>query len=446
MSYPCAVFPEELDLLVIGLRRFPVADIGSPVWFDQNESILKLTQQSYIEASTNQEELVKERLVAEDKLPVLVHELFCALVWRHRVLPKLLKEPDLEATFVVYSVLYYEVNVAALLDTVLFHRISCEALGGSVLDLIDYCATAVGLLIGMANCERVEGREVGAEQLLNESGKEEVERMSEQMAFRVGMKCLSVLGSLASNLDVLPLSAASRMTKVHDVPCLVAEILHAKPWLRKRKGIEKFLNDSWKVVYGEEITKVTKTEAQTWFCLFGLLFNESISRNYEINAFRQREIGKCVGLMNEQLLDQLPALAQLKQFLCTLQMSGNGSGGSKKCDLLLEELPEIKDSLMEEARRFGWSKIVQTHKEIFVDLSQEQLTSVAKRLNAAYNTDLLEKINSGADDGGHKICSTCRKPAEKRCSKCESVFYCSRECQVADWPRHKELCHQLKSL
>ncbi|EDS31083.1 zinc finger MYND domain-containing protein 10 [Culex quinquefasciatus] len=442
MSYPCAVFPEEVDLLVSGLRRFPVADIGTPAWFDQNEAILRLTQQSYIEASTNQEEVVKERLVAEDRLPVLVHEMYCVLVWRSRVLPKLLVG-DLEATFVLYSVLYYEMNVAAVLETVLYHRNSCEALGGVVLDLIDYCASAVGLLIGMTSCERVEG---GGEDLLNESGKEEVERMNEQMAFKIGMKCLSILGSLMSNLDVLPLSAASRVTKVHDVPCLVAEILHVKPWLRKRKGIEKFVNDSWKPVYGEEITKVTKTEAQTWFCLFGLLFNESTARNYEINDFRQREIGKCVGLMNEQLLDQLPALAQLKQFLCTLQMSGNGSGGSKKSDLLLEELPEIKDGLIEEARKFGWSKIVQAHKEIFVDLTQEQLTSVAKRLNAAYNTDLLEKINSGTDDAGHRICSTCKKSAEKRCSKCESVFYCSRECQVADWPRHKELCHQLKSL
>ena len=34
----------------------------------------------------------------------------------------------------------------------------------------------------------------------------------------------------------------------------------------------------------------------------------------------------------------------------------------------------------------------------------------------------------------------CRKPTHKRCSKCKCVGYCSRECQVADWKRHKKVC------
>ena len=28
----------------------------------------------------------------------------------------------------------------------------------------------------------------------------------------------------------------------------------------------------------------------------------------------------------------------------------------------------------------------------------------------------------------------------KKCSKCFSVSYCGRECQVGDWARHKRLC------
>ena len=28
----------------------------------------------------------------------------------------------------------------------------------------------------------------------------------------------------------------------------------------------------------------------------------------------------------------------------------------------------------------------------------------------------------------------------KKCAKCHSVSYCRRECQVADWPRHKRPC------
>lgn len=34
----------------------------------------------------------------------------------------------------------------------------------------------------------------------------------------------------------------------------------------------------------------------------------------------------------------------------------------------------------------------------------------------------------------------CGKAGTKRCGKCRVVFYCCRECQVADWRVHKEAC------
>lgn len=37
------------------------------------------------------------------------------------------------------------------------------------------------------------------------------------------------------------------------------------------------------------------------------------------------------------------------------------------------------------------------------------------------------------------ICG-CGKPAHKLCGGCEVVRYCSRECQVLDWPQHKKIC------
>eukprot|EP01124_Arcella_intermedia_P017143 TRINITY_DN2385_c0_g1_i1.p1 TRINITY_DN2385_c0_g1~~TRINITY_DN2385_c0_g1_i1.p1 ORF type:complete len:466 (+),score=104.23 TRINITY_DN2385_c0_g1_i1:74-1471(+) len=34
----------------------------------------------------------------------------------------------------------------------------------------------------------------------------------------------------------------------------------------------------------------------------------------------------------------------------------------------------------------------------------------------------------------------CSKNLDKFCAKCKKIGYCSRECQVSDWPRHKLLC------
>jgi hypothetical protein len=37
-------------------------------------------------------------------------------------------------------------------------------------------------------------------------------------------------------------------------------------------------------------------------------------------------------------------------------------------------------------------------------------------------------------------CGLCGNTASDRCAKCSSVVYCSRQCQVDDWPKHKQVC------
>merc|ERR1711871_1218142 len=40
-------------------------------------------------------------------------------------------------------------------------------------------------------------------------------------------------------------------------------------------------------------------------------------------------------------------------------------------------------------------------------------------------------------------CVVCGKESQIRCSKCKEEFYCSRECQVAHWGKHKKMCKLL---
>lgn len=37
-------------------------------------------------------------------------------------------------------------------------------------------------------------------------------------------------------------------------------------------------------------------------------------------------------------------------------------------------------------------------------------------------------------------CQFCGKEGALRCSKCKRVYYCSKQCQVRDWPMHKSVC------
>ena len=48
---------------------------------------------------------------------------------------------------------------------------------------------------------------------------------------------------------------------------------------------------------------------------------------------------------------------------------------------------------------------------------------------------------------GQKKCANCKKFGLKfkKCSACQSVYYCSRECQRSDWKKHKKVCKKAKT-
>lgn len=40
------------------------------------------------------------------------------------------------------------------------------------------------------------------------------------------------------------------------------------------------------------------------------------------------------------------------------------------------------------------------------------------------------------------LCIVCDKPSSKICSGCKIIKYCSKECQLQNWPQHKSFCKQ----
>lgn len=123
-------------------------------------------------------------------------------------------------------------------------------------------------------------------------------------------------------------------------------------------------------------------------------------------------------------------------------MSGNNSKDrNKKSNLVLEEVPDIKDKLIRETEKSGgFLAIAQSQESIFLSNDKDKIFSIAQRLNVAYNTDLLAELESKAEQaqqtgnedrttanmGEVKKCSNCNGEAEKKCSQCLAVYYCSR--------------------
>lgn len=438
--------PAELEVFVNSLRCHQIAEIGSKQWLQSHETLVKLNQQAIIEAKEFREEAVKEYLIMNEKLEVLVHEAISVFVWRTKVLPKILTiDEHPKATFLIYGVLYHEAVSISLLEIVLYHESGCLALGECAIELIDYCAQAITQLIGLVNIKHFR-EERPATDLMKESTKEEIERQSKDISYKIGIRCLTILSYIADKLPSLPLSITRRLVQTHDMPCLLSEVLHCQPWLRNVNGIEKFIDDTWTPTFGDDIKKVTKIEAQTWFCLRQLLFNSDVMRMYEINEYRQRQISKCQALLGMQIIDQLPPLADLKHHLCTLSLSG---GGKQHLDsILMEEVPMIRNKLVATAQKIGFKNIAKKQVNDIFNLNNENIAQTAKCLSSAYNSEFF--VENNVDEGGQKksdgagekrnYCGHCGAAAEKKCSKCQKTFYCGRECQIENWPIHKRIC------
>ena len=59
-----------------------------------------------------------------------------------------------------------------------------------------------------------------------------------------------------------------------------------------------------------------------------------------------------------------------------------------------------------------------------------------------------ELEQSDSDIDSPNACGNCLKDGGQfpRCSGCKYVRYCSKNCQVEDWPSHKQLCRAIQTL
>jgi len=120
---------------------------------------------------------------------------------------------------------------------------------------------------------------------------------------------------------------------------------------------------------------------------------------------------------------------ELKHYLCTLQIKRIDADHCKTSNLLLEELPKIKDEIIEKAKAFGIKNIIDNHKKLFISCQGNEIIEMAQKLNDIYNTDLIadmEENNNQKSENRVDRCGECKKEATQKCAKCEIVYYCSR--------------------
>ncbi|XP_058415234.1 zinc finger MYND domain-containing protein 10 isoform X2 [Diceros bicornis minor] len=476
MSHLELLLPGEADLLIRGLRSFPLREMGSGGWNQQHENLEKLNMQAILDATASQDEPIQELLVTHGKIPTLVEELIAVEMWKQKVFPVLCRLEDFKPqnTFPIYIVVHHEASIINLLETVFFHKV-CESAEDTVLDLVDYCHRKLTLLVARS------GHSGPPED--NESQystpMQELQKQAELMEFEIALKALSVLRYITDCVNSLSLSTLSRMLSTHNLPCLLVELLEHSPWSRREGGkLQQFEGGCWQTVAPPEQQKLSKLDGQVWIALYNLLLSPEARARYCLTSFAKGQLLKTLSLrchnsywdmspqapsaqpspsplcsltlwsaslhtglpwtplqlrafLTDTLLDQLPNLADLQGFLAHLALA---EPQPPKKDLVLEQIPEIWERL-EQENRGKWQAIAKHQLRHVFSPSEQDLRLQARRWAETYRLDVLEAVAPE-----RPRCAYCSTEASKRCSRCQNEWYCCRECQVKHWEKHRKAC------
>lgn len=436
------LLPAEAEAFVSELRAFQVEHIGSDKWTQQRERIERLHLQAYHNIIQNSDEFVKDFIISYNKLSVLINELLVIEVWREKVFPLMLKNcKSPTSSFLTYIILYFETVIAGLLEILLYYRESCEIDDTDCfVDLVDYCHRRITELLSESDREEREEIERGEEEL--ESGNEdnamnskndiikELKGHCKSFELNLTMSSVSIIKYITDHFTVLPLAITSRLLNTHDTPCLLVHLMQKAPWKRTDgKGSMERYDDKWVAVVTAERMKLSKVEGQVWLTLYQLLLSEHCQQKYEYNDNNKITLLKLRAYLIEPILEQIPALVNLQRYLEHLAIM---EPPASKRQLILEQVPVIRDQLLR-ASNGHWEKLADKHISLLLEPDTARVQKLAKGWVNTFGDQFMEP----------STCSACGKEATKRCSKCRMEWYCSRECQVKDWKKHKPLCLEL---
>lgn len=427
------IFPVEAEGFIQSLTIFSLKEVGSARWSRQHENIEKLNMQAILSVSTMHDEFIKELLVSHGKITVLVHDMILVEVWKHKVFPILCQLQDFnpQNTFQLYMVIYHEATIINLLETIMFHKDSCDAADDSVLDLVDYCHRKLTLLVSKMTREGTAMHDQHNKmEKTSVASIEELQNQNAALEFEISLKALSVLRYITDHTDSI--SVINRMLCTHNIPCVLVQLIDCCPWSRCREGkVEKYINGKWQIIPDEDHLKMTKLDGQAWISLYNLLLNENCQQKYEFNHFNKSQLLKLRRFLTEVLIDQLPNLVHLQRFLAQLAVT---DPAPPKKGLILEQLPVLWNHIVTE-NSGKWKAIAKYQVKETFNPSERELKEQAQRLAQTYSLGVMESLLPDKPK-----CGSCGKEASKRCSQCLSEWYCCRECQVKHWPKHKTAC------
>ena len=254
------------------------------------------------------------------------------------------------------------------------------------------------------------------------------------------MKCISILRYITDHLEHMTLGVTTRLTITQDVPMLLVQLLKSKPWLR-RESQQVFEGSDWAA---EDVNgRMAKLEAQSWMAFYNLLSKKSCADKYELNHYRQNVLIGLAGHINGLMINQLPILEPLKEWLLKLQVSQSSGTPVSQNLILIESVAEIEKSLRS---RYDdkYQSIAQQQKDLFLGETSDTWQKEANKLLETLGSKAAHSLLPATGSSGNLpiSCAHCQNAQpQHRCSRCKRVRYCNRQCQTADWQAgHRLTC------
>jgi hypothetical protein len=351
----------ELEHQIESLRPFPPLEVGTAAWKSQRARVEVMNVISHQAASEKKSDVVLELLVSHNKLPVLLHELLVCEAVRRHVYPQ--AAAALERTPAgAYMYLQYESVLLNLLECLMFSADAVTGFDDDILELMDYAWRTVSAVL-LADSRRINdipAPDAAAPERLaaiSDVRQRFAVAQRETMIARA-MSCVSLLWFVVERLQELPLAAARDVLSKHDLIVGFANLLEAQPWLRRGPGgaVEKFSGGRYNAIPAANAMMIVPTEAHAWFALHYLLCDRACRAQYHYTTFRKEQILRVKRLLNETIVDQIPALVDVQRALEELSFLQPPSGTEEKFKstaLLVESVPRLQAAI--DGERAPWA-------------------------------------------------------------------------------------------
>ncbi|VDP78333.1 unnamed protein product [Schistosoma curassoni] len=212
-------------------------DFGLERWFNYHGYLNKLNMQAVASARTQSDEFIKEFLVSHQKIPILVHDLIMVELWKQKVFKIILSDKEEpKSAFPLYTIIYHELLLANLLETVTFHSDAVEAFGDSVTDLGDWCHRSLCYLVTQSASEKEKSVYFKLKNKVSDtSNLKDLDRQYKVIEYEKGIKAITIVRHLFENClnsdSGLPPSIGRRLLYTHDIPIILCQLLEQKPWI-----------------------------------------------------------------------------------------------------------------------------------------------------------------------------------------------------------------------